>query len=100
MITGSITIILAVLAFMILPKDVDHSRYFTPEERNCSSIRLALQNETEESRFNARAILAPLYLWQSWLYAAMALGYGVACASISNFLPVRGARFVRVFRRH
>ncbi|RDW89243.1 MFS general substrate transporter-42 [Coleophoma cylindrospora] len=87
LIEGSLTIFLAILAFILLPRDVQHSRYFSKDEKECSKIRLAATSEEETGKFSWSATLKPLLQWQTWLYAAMALGYGVACASISNFLP-------------
>ncbi|RFU25169.1 hypothetical protein B7463_g11168, partial [Scytalidium lignicola] len=86
-IEGVMTTVLAICAFMLLPQGVSQSRYFNEEEGKCSKIRLALYTESQEAKFTWRAALLPLFHWQTWMFGAMALGYGVACASISNFLP-------------
>ncbi|KAH8807922.1 major facilitator superfamily domain-containing protein [Xylogone sp. PMI_703] len=86
-IEGAMTIVLSLCAFILLPKSVSESRYFNDEEKKCSNIRLELYTESQTVRFTWRAALLPLLHWQTWMFGAMALGYGVACASISNFLP-------------
>lgn len=74
---------------MVLPKDVSSSRWFTQSEKKVARMRLEKEAETETNRFSLAAVLQPLRDWKTWLYGFMALCYGVACASISNFLPVR-----------
>lgn len=41
----------------------------------------------EGEKFSWSATLKPLIDWHSWMYGFMALCYGCAAASISNFLP-------------
>lgn len=88
LIEGALTVFLAVCSFVLLPRSVQSSKYFTAEEKHCSQLRLQAESEIETSKFSWKATLAPLIHWHTWVYGFMALCYGVAAASISNFLPV------------
>jgi hypothetical protein len=81
------TVFLAVVAFILLPRSVEGSRYFTEEEKQCARLRLQAESEIEEGDFSWSDALKPLLDWHSWMYGFMALCYGCAAASISNFLP-------------
>jgi hypothetical protein len=82
------TVFLAIIAFILLPRDVASSRYFTDLEKSCATMRLEKEQEVERVAFSLSATLKPLYDWHTWMFAFMALCYGVAAASVSNFLPV------------
>ncbi|KAF7521543.1 hypothetical protein G7054_g12399 [Neopestalotiopsis clavispora] len=47
----------------------------------------AASAQLEPEVFSWRSTLAPLAGWETWFFAGIALSYGVACASVSNFLP-------------
>lgn len=87
-IEGSLTIFLAIVSFILLPRNLQASRYFSADEKHCGSIRLAREAEVETTKFSWKATLLPLMNWHTWMFGFMALCYGVAAASISNFLPV------------
>jgi len=87
LIEGALTVFLAVCAFVLLPRSVQSSMYFTEDEKHCSMQRLQAESEIEDTKFSWKATLEPLIHWHTWLYGFMALCYGVAAASISNFLP-------------
>jgi hypothetical protein len=63
---------------------VQSSRFFTPEQKQCASLRLAQNTET----FSWHAGFYVLKDWRIWMFALSALLYGVGSASTSNFLPV------------
>lgn len=86
-IEGCLTAFLSIIAFILLPRSVAESRYFTDAEKACSQLRMARESEYEKLAFSWKATLEPLLDWRTWLYGFMALCYGVASASISNFLP-------------
>ncbi|KAJ9144041.1 MFS general substrate transporter [Pleurostoma richardsiae] len=86
-IEGALTIFLAITSFVLLPRNMESSKYFTEAEKHCSSIRLRREAEVEKVKFSWSATLKPLLDWHTWMFGFMALCYGVAAASISNFLP-------------
>lgn len=94
-IEGSMTIFLAIVCFTLLPRNIAASKYFTEEEKLCGGLRLQRESEVETVKFSWSATLKPLYDWHTWMFAFMALCYGVAAASISNFLPV--SRMFKVY---
>lgn len=81
------TVFLSIIAFILLPRSVEKSNYFTPAEKQCCKLRLQAESEIEGESFSWTATLKPLLDWHSWMYGFMALCYGCAAASISNFLP-------------
>jgi hypothetical protein len=89
-----LTVLLAVIAFILLPRSVGKSKYFTEAEKRCSKLRLQAESELEGENFSWKETLKPLLDWHSWMYGFMALCYGCAAASISNFLPTIVKRLV------
>ncbi|KAI1502773.1 major facilitator superfamily domain-containing protein [Biscogniauxia marginata] len=86
-IEGSMTCSLAIAAFFLLPRTVEASRYFHKSEKAVASRRAENTVQLGPEEFSWRSTLLPLLWPQTWLYGAMAVSYGVACASVSNFLP-------------
>ncbi|CAJ2509987.1 Uu.00g058870.m01.CDS01 [Anthostomella pinea] len=86
-IEGCMTCALAIVAFFLLPRTVESSRYFSASEKAVARHRAGPSAQLESEDFSWRSTLLPLKEPQTWLYGAMALSYGVACASVSNFLP-------------
>lgn len=81
------TVFLAILSFILLPRSVESSRYFNAGDRTVARDRAATSAQLEPEPFSWRSTLLPLVRGETWFYGAMALSYGVACASVSNFLP-------------
>ncbi|KAI1078462.1 major facilitator superfamily domain-containing protein [Whalleya microplaca] len=86
-IEGAMTCFLAIVSFILLPRSVESSRYFTSSEKAVARQRSEAFAQLESEQFSWRSTLLPLLSTQTWLYGGMALSYGVACASVSNFLP-------------
>ncbi|KAI0002813.1 major facilitator superfamily domain-containing protein [Xylariaceae sp. FL0662B] len=86
-IEGAMTCFLAVVSFILLPRSVEASKYFTPPEKAAARQRSQASAQLKSEPFSWRPTLLPLLRAQTWLYGGMALSYGVACASVSNFLP-------------
>ena len=87
--------VLAIICFTLLPRNMQSSKYFTTAEKHCSSIRLQREAEVETVKFSWSATLKPLTNWHTWMFGLMALFYGVAAASISNFLPTMIKRLTK-----
>ncbi|KAI1340514.1 major facilitator superfamily domain-containing protein [Xylariaceae sp. FL0016] len=81
------TCFLAVVAFILLPRTVESSPYFSTGEKDVARRRAQDSIQLEAEKFSWRSTLLPFLKAQTWLFGAMALSYGVACASVSNFLP-------------
>lgn len=79
---------LAILCFCLLPRNLATSNYFSEAEKRCGDLRKQRDSEIESVKFSWLATLKPLFDWHTWMFGSMALCYGVAAASISNFLPV------------
>jgi hypothetical protein len=81
---------LSIVSFIVLPRNMKASKYFSEDEKYCSHIRLRREADVEDFKFSWAATLKPLLDWHTWMFGFMALCYGTASASISNFLPVSG----------
>ncbi|KAE8551775.1 hypothetical protein EYB25_005665 [Talaromyces marneffei] len=68
-----------------LKDSVQKSRYFTPAQIQCASLRL---EHNPENEFNFKEGFIVLMDWKIWLFALSGLLYGVGATSTSNFLPV------------
>lgn len=79
---------LAILSFALLPRSLTASKYFTDDEKRIGVFRLRREFEVETTKFSWSATLKPLFDWHTWMFGFMSLCYGVAAATISNFLPV------------
>lgn len=80
-------------AFIILPKDIQSSRYFTSAQKLCATQRKA-REVSEVSWTQGLTILKDGKLW---IFAAALFFCGVGSNSSSNFLPV-GLPSVQVIR--
>jgi MFS family permease len=87
-IEGSLTIFLALVAFTLLPRSLTAARFLSKDEKHVGAFRLRKEFEIEKVAFSWSATLKPLLNWHTWLFGFMALCYGVAAATCSNFLPV------------
>jgi hypothetical protein len=81
-----VTIFIALVTFLLMPRSVATSRYFTQAGKDCAKFRLEVELDANSKLFWT-AILKPFRDWQTWLFGFMALCYGVGIASVANFLP-------------
>lgn len=86
-IEGALTVLLSLIALAVLPRSVASSQWFTPAEKHAAALRYRAEIQPQHEGFSWGASAAPLRRANTWAFALMALSYGVACASISNFLP-------------
>ncbi|OKL57414.1 hypothetical protein UA08_07657 [Talaromyces atroroseus] len=84
LIEGAISVGIAIIALVSLPRSVQSSRLFTDVQKHCASLRL----EQNKEDFSWRTGFDVLQDWKIWMFAISALLYGVGSASTSNFLPV------------
>lgn len=104
LIEGAITVAMSVALFAVLPRSVEASRFFTPEEKKLARVRLeegtldaagagGEHEQLEKFRWvDARAVLLR---WESWAFMLMALSFGVALTGAANFLPSMIRRLTR-----
>lgn len=97
LIEGAITVAMSVVLFLVLPRSVESSRLFSPEEKKLARTRLGegtLDGE-ELDRFRWADARATLLRWESWVFMLMALSFGVALTGAANFLPSMIRRLTR-----
>ncbi|KAI5866822.1 MFS general substrate transporter [Durotheca rogersii] len=87
LIEGSITIFVAAYLYIFAPRSPEKSRWYTEEEVRLAKARLEQDSQDQDKKFRWGDARNQLRQWQTWVYAFMALMYGVGVASSSNFLP-------------
>nr|A0A2Z4HQ22.1 RecName: Full=MFS-type transporter efuF; AltName: Full=Enfumafungin biosynthesis cluster protein F [Hormonema carpetanum]AWW17215.1 transporter [Hormonema carpetanum] len=87
-IEGSATILLASFAYWHLPSSVLSCKWFTEEEKHVAEQRMLHDGSIQtDEKFALKTALANLLDWKIALYAVIGISYGVASASVGNFLP-------------
>ena len=74
--------------FTWAPRSPEKCRYFNEKEKSVAQARLELDSQDQDKYFRWADAIAQLKMWQTWVFALMAVLYGVGVASSSNFLPV------------
>jgi MFS family permease len=88
LIEGALTVGVGVLLFLVLPRSVQKSRWFTEEEKALARQRLEEDSQDQDKVFRWDDALKETKDWTTWVFTLMPLLYGVGVASSSNFLPV------------
>ncbi|KAF7559925.1 hypothetical protein G7046_g4224 [Stylonectria norvegica] len=86
-IEGAMTVGVGLSLFLVLPRSVQKSRWFTPEEKAVALLRLAEDSQDVDKLFHFDDAVKELKDWTTWVYTLLPLLYGVGQASSSNFLP-------------
>ncbi|EED24561.1 vitamin H transporter, putative [Talaromyces stipitatus ATCC 10500] len=95
LIEGGMTVGLAVIVFLVLPRDTN-TRWFTDAERRVAQIRLRRESNLESAgQISWNVAFQVFRTWQVWAFAAMAFLCGVGVASASNFLPTMVKRIAQ-----
>lgn len=93
-IEGLPSILLGVVSFFLLPNDIDHAYFLTPEEKQLANARhLRHYGVTESSlKFSKNDMLAAFKDWKIWLFCLGQFGVDTLLYGYSTFLPtiIRG----------
>ncbi|GME53119.1 allantoate permease [Neofusicoccum parvum] len=85
---GGATVVLAVFSFWHLPPSARDCRWFTEEERYVAEQRMLRDSSSENNEeFDLKKALRSIFYWRNVFYVAIGFSYGVASASVGNFLP-------------
>lgn len=88
LIEGAMTVGMGLVLFLVLPRSVEKSRWFSEEEKALARKRLREDSLDEDKKFRWDDALKETKDWTTWAFTLMPLLYGVGVASSSNFLPV------------
>ncbi|KAK0457192.1 major facilitator superfamily domain-containing protein [Desarmillaria tabescens] len=88
LVEGAATVFFSILAIFILPVNIDSAPFFSSEEKHVAWTRIlrdwsAVMNE----KLTSQAFFAPLKDWKLYVWALIAICYGVASSSTGTFLP-------------
>lgn len=98
LIEGAITVAMSLVLLAVLPRSVESSRFFSPEEKRLARERLGegtLDGGEGLDRFRWADARVTLRRWESWAFMLMALSFGVALTGAANFLPSMVRRLTR-----
>ncbi|KAK0463317.1 major facilitator superfamily domain-containing protein [Armillaria novae-zelandiae] len=88
LVEGAATIFFSVLAIFILPANIDSTPFFSPEEKHIARTRILRDSSAViNEKLTSRAFFAPLKDWKLYVWALIAICYGVAALSAGTFLP-------------
>jgi len=85
---GTVAVFFALCGLYCLPRDVVSTKLLDAEEKRAAAIRYAREVLPRDQDFRWSDITGALKRVDTWVFAGMGLSYGVACISVSNFLPI------------
>lgn len=94
LVEGAFTLAFAILTAMMLPWSTENARFLSAREKQVARLRILKDGSTEaDTPFNANRFFRPLSDWRYYVFASIALCYGVAASVASNFLTQIIGRF-------
>lgn len=86
---GSLTILAAIIAAIVLPKDLQRAYFLTQAQRNLGMAR-QLADSVDETNvpFKWSDAVREFKYWHIYLRIAIIFSYGVLIGTSSNFLPI------------
>ena len=92
-IEGSATMIMAVVAYVFLPRSAGTAWFLNEEERKLAHHRIQVDSSAVvEEKFNLREAVKIMKHWTSWMILAIEICLGIPLQSVSLFLPQIVAR--------
>lgn len=84
LIEGAFTVAFAILTGFMLPWSPDTASFLSDREKHVARLRILRDGSTAAgTKFNSRSFFKPLGDWRYYVFASIALCYGVA-ASVSQ----------------
>lgn len=94
LVEGAFTLGFAILTAFKLPWSTDSASFLSDREKQVARLRILRDGSTEaNTKFEARRFFKPLTDWKYYVFASIALCYGVAASVASNFLTQIIGRF-------
>ncbi|WVQ84746.1 hypothetical protein IAT38_006903 [Cryptococcus sp. DSM 104549] len=91
---GGATMAFAVMVFFLLPWSPSTAKFLTEREKEVARLRLLQDGSSKtDTKFSAKAFFKPLSDWKFYVFASIALCYGVAVSVASTFLTQIIGRF-------
>ncbi|KAK0442524.1 major facilitator superfamily domain-containing protein [Desarmillaria tabescens] len=87
LVEGAATVFFSILAIFILA-NIDSKPFFSSEEKHVARTRILRDSSAViNENFTSQAFFAPLKDWKLYVWALIAICYGVASVSTATFLP-------------
>lgn len=94
LIEGAFTLAFAILTAIMLPWSTETATFLSPREKQVARLRIFKDGSTQaNTSFDAKRFFKPLSDWRYYVFASIALCYGVAASVASNFLTQIIERF-------
>ncbi|KAG7445412.1 MFS general substrate transporter [Guyanagaster necrorhizus] len=88
LIEGGATVFFSILAIFILPANINSTPFFSEEEKHVARTRILRDSSAViNQKLTSKAFFAPLKDWKLYVWALIAICYGVAASSAGTFLP-------------
>ena len=89
LIEGAATILVAILSYWWIPENIRKCRFFTDEEKHVATLRILMDSSLEaEEKFSLKACKTALLQWRVAVNSVIALSYGIAAATVGNWIPI------------
>lgn len=89
LIEGAITVLLALAGYFLIPRDIKACRFFTPREKEVATRRILTDSsQSAEEKFSWEMCKEALLQWRVIVNAVIALSYGIAAATVGNWIPI------------
>lgn len=94
LIEGAFTVAFATLTAFMLPWSTDTANFLSEREKAIARARILKDGSTAtNTKFNSKTFFKPLRDWKFYVFASIAICYGVAATVASNFLTQIIERF-------
>ncbi|KAK1921097.1 major facilitator superfamily domain-containing protein [Papiliotrema laurentii] len=94
LIEGGLTVIIAGVAYFVLPPWAGEAGFLSPQEKTVGVMRLLRDSsDTVNAKMTLRDYIEPAKDWETWVWGAYCLIYGVANSTASTFLTQIVGRF-------
>ncbi|KAK0460434.1 major facilitator superfamily domain-containing protein [Desarmillaria tabescens] len=88
LVEGAGTVFFSILAIFILHTNIDSTPYFSSEEKSTAWTRILRDSSAViNEKFTSQAFFAPLKDWKLYVWALIAICFGVSSFSTATFLP-------------
>ncbi|KAK4549037.1 hypothetical protein LTR36_007493 [Oleoguttula mirabilis] len=92
-IEGSLSMAMAVIAFIFLPRSAAKANFLTADEKKLAYYRIQVDSSAiVEEKFQLREAVQIMKHWTSWLILAIEICLGIPLQSVTLFLPQIVAR--------
>lgn len=89
LIEGAATLLIAIFTYFWIPANITRCRFFTEDEKRVATQRILMDSSLQaEEKFSFKACKEALLQWRVFVNSVIALSYGIASATVGNWIPI------------